>query len=54
MGETSPTVLRVLGCTLVRFGGNWSNGSNDGLFIWNANNTSGNVNANTGRQTLII
>ena len=45
--------LGGIGCVLAQFGGNWNNGSNDGLSNWNLNNSSGNSNSNLGRQTLI-
>lgn len=42
-----------MGCALAHVGGNWNNGSNAGLFIWNLNNSSSNSNLNIGGQTLI-
>jgi len=33
---------------LAHVGGNWNNGSNDGLSYWNLNNSSTNANANIG------
>lgn len=38
---------------LAHVGGNWNNGANAGLSLWNLNNTSSNTNVNIGRQTLI-
>ena len=35
------------------FGGNWTNGVNAGLSLWNLNNTSSNVNSNIGGRHLI-
>ena len=34
-------------------GGNWNNGSNDGVRNWNLNNSSTNTNLNIVSQTLI-
>ena len=36
-----------------RLGGNWTNGVNAGISIWNLNNSSSNVNSNNGGRTLI-
>lgn len=35
-------------------GGNYSNGSNAGLFYFNANNTSSNANSNIGARLLVL
>lgn len=34
------------------FGGNWNNGTNDGLFYLNCNNDSSNANTNIGSRIL--
>lgn len=35
-------------------GGNWNNGSNAGLFYFNANNSSSNSNGNIGARLLVF
>ena len=45
--------MRVLKCVLAHVGGNWNNGSNDGLSYWNLNNSTTNANANIGGRLLI-
>lgn len=38
---------------VLKVGGNWNNGSNAGLFYFNANNDSSNSNSNTGARLLV-
>ena len=41
-------------CFVVAYvGGNWSNGSNAGLFSLNSNNSSSNYNTNIGSRLLV-
>lgn len=35
-------------------GGNWTNGSNAGFFIWNANNDPSNTNSNIGARLFFL
>ena len=35
-------------------GGNYNNGTNAGLWLWNLNNTSSNTNGNLGARLLIF
>lgn len=42
------------GWRVLKVGGNWNNGSNAGLFYFNANNTSSNTNSNTGARLLVF
>lgn len=46
-------VNSTTGWTVLNVGGNYSNGSNAGLFYFNANNTSSNSNANLGARPLV-
>lgn len=38
---------------VLNVGGNWNNGSNDGLWYWNGNNDASNYNSNIGGRILI-
>ena len=38
---------------VLNVGGNWNNGSNCGLFYFNANNTSSNTNSNIGSRLTV-
>ena len=42
------------GWRVLHVGGNWNNGSNAGLFYFNANNTSSNTNSNVGTRLLVF
>lgn len=42
------------GWRVLNVGGNYDNGSNAGLFYFNANNASSNANANIGARLLVI
>ena len=41
------------GWRVLQVGGNWNNGSQAGLFYFNANNDSGNSNSNIGARPLV-
>lgn len=51
--------VRVLGCSLVRCGGaalrggDWNNGTNDGVLTLNLNNAPSNVNNNVGFRCVL-
>lgn len=42
------------GWQVLMVGGNWNNGSNAGLFYFNANNSSSNSNGNIGARLLVF
>lgn len=42
------------GWRVLHVGGNWNNGGNAGLFYFNANNSSSDMNSNVGARLLVF